>query len=155
MDKNLKDLVLKSQEKWSNYILKIGAAYKKKENLDNLVDEFLDKVYAFEHSEVLFKPTLAKTNQFRSKREEFISYFLGENKVCPEDKGFAIKDWKSINFKNFKIIINNGYILSMGNYYFEDSNNTVLKVEYTFGFVQIGENELRINLHHSSLPYDN
>ena len=43
----------------------------------------------------------------------------------------------------------------MGNYYFEDSKDKLLKVEYTFGFIKINKNELRINLHHSSLPYDN
>ena len=33
------------------------------------------------------------------------------------------------------------------------NNNEILKVEYTFGFIKINNNELRINLHHSSLPY--
>lgn len=42
----------------------------------------------------------------------------------------------------------------MGNYYFEDQKNKLLKVEFTFGFINIGNNELRINLHHSSLPYN-
>tara|TARA_B100000989_G_scaffold196872_1_gene148684 strand:- start:934 stop:1401 length:468 start_codon:yes stop_codon:yes gene_type:complete len=155
MDNNLKDLVLKTQKKWADYILAIGKAHKKNENFDHLVAELLDEVYAFQYSDVLFKPTLARINQFRSKREEFISYFIGENKVCSEDKGFAIKEWQSINFENFKIIGNSDYILSMGNYYFEDSNNKILKVEYTFGFIKIKKNELRINLHHSSLPFEN
>ena len=152
---NLNDLVLETQQKWANYILAIGKAYKKNENLNNLVGELLDNVYAFQYSEVLFKPTLAKINQFRSKREEFISYFIGENHVCSEDTGFAIKEWQSIKFENFKIIGHDNYTLSMGNYYFEDSNNKLLKVEYTFGFIKVDKNELRINLHHSSLPFDN
>ena len=42
----------------------------------------------------------------------------------------------------------------MGNYHFIDDKNKSLKVEYTFGFIKIKNNELRINLHHSSLPYD-
>ena len=42
----------------------------------------------------------------------------------------------------------------MGNYFFEDNNEKLLKVEYTFGFIKIDEKELRINLHHSSLPYN-
>ena len=41
----------------------------------------------------------------------------------------------------------------MGNYYFIDNNDQSLKVEYTFGFIKVGNDELRINLHHSSLPY--
>ena len=74
--------------------------------------------------------------------------------MCVEDNGFAIKNWKSIKFENYKIVEYNNYLLSMGNYYFEDDKNNSLKVEYTFGFIRISTNELRINLHHSSLPYN-
>ena len=42
----------------------------------------------------------------------------------------------------------------MGNYYFQDDKDKYLKVEYTFGFIRLNKNELRINLHHSSLPYN-
>tara|TARA_B100001029_G_C14908465_1_gene365011 strand:- start:307 stop:777 length:471 start_codon:yes stop_codon:yes gene_type:complete len=153
-DKEIKDLVAITQQKWANTILEIGKAYKKKISLEKLVFELLHNVYAFNHCEVLFKPTLAKYNQFRSRKEEFISYFLGENKVCKEDNGFAIKNWKSIKFENYKIVEHNNYLLSMGNYYFQDFKNKSLKVEYTFGFIKISNNELRINLHHSSLPYN-
>ena len=115
----------------------------------------LHDVYAFNHCDVLFKPTLAKHKQFRSTKEEFISYFLGQNKICEEDSGFAIKNWKSIKFENYKIVEHNDNFLSMGNYFFEDEKSGILKVEYTFGFIKINDKELRINLHHSSLPYDN
>ena len=69
-----------------------------------MIYELLHEVYAFDHCEVLFKPTLAIDNQFRSTKKEFISYFLGQNKICKEDKGFAIKNWESIKFENYKII---------------------------------------------------
>ena len=148
------NLVTTTQEKWASMILEIGKAYKKKLNLDNLISDLLNNVYAFNHCDVLFKPTLAKYEQFRSTKEEFISYFLGQNNVCKEDSGFAIKSWKSIRFDNYKIIQHNESLLSMGNYFFENEKNELLKVEYTFGFIKINDEELRINLHHSSLPYD-
>jgi len=148
------ELVNITLKKWADMILKIGDAYREKINLDNLVSELLHEIYAFDHCSMLFKPTLAKHNQFRSKKEEFISYFLGQNKVCDEDKGFAIKNWKSIRFENYKIVDYKGQLLSMGNYYFEDNNNELLKVEYTFGFIKISPDQLRINLHHSSLPFN-
>ena len=149
------NLVNITQKKWADIILEIGKAYKQKINLDNLIFELLNNVYAFNQGEVIFKPTLAKQNQFRSTKDEFISYFLGQNKVCEEDSGFAIKSWESIEFENYKIIEYNNYLLSMGNYYFEDDQKKLLKVEYTFGFIKISESDLRINLHHSSLPYNN
>ncbi len=154
INKEIIDLVSSTQERWANIVLEIGRAYNNKKNLENLVFELLNNIYAFNHCEVLFKPTLAKRNQFRSTKEEFISYFLGQNKECIEDNGFAIKNWKSIKFENYKIVEYNDYFISMGNYYFEDLKNKLLKVEFTFGFINIGNNELRINLHHSSLPYN-
>ena len=147
------ELVNITQKKWADMVLKIGNAYREKVNLDDLVNELLHGIYAFDHCNILFKPTLAKHDQFRSTKEEFISYFLGQNKVCKEDKGFAIKNWRSINFENFKIVNHNDQLLSMGNYYFEDEDYKILKVEYTFGFIKISPDQLRINLHHSSLPY--
>lgn len=151
--KEAENLVTLTLEKWADIVLQIGKAYREKKNLDKLVSELLHDVYAFNQGDVLFKPTLAKHEQFRSKKEEFVSYFLGQNNVCKEDTGFAIKNWKSIKFENYKVVENNDNLLAMGNYFFENDKNEFLKVEYTFGFIRINNNELRINLHHSSLPY--
>lgn len=151
--KEAENLVNLTLEKWANIVLQIGNAYREKKNLDKLVSELLHDIYAFNQGDVLFKPTLAKHEQFRSKKEEFVSYFLGQNNVCKEDTGFAIKNWKSIKFENYKVVENNDNLLAMGNYFFENDKNEFLKVEYTFGFIRINNNELRINLHHSSLPY--
>ena len=154
VNKEIIDLVTATQQKWGNLVLEIGNAYKKNESLENLTSDLLHNIYAFNHCEVLFKPTLAKNNQFRTTKDEFLSYFLGQNKVCDEDSGFAIKGWKSIEFQNYKITEQNNQLLAMGNYYFKDSEDKVLKVEYTFGFIKVSNEELKINLHHSSLPYN-
>ena len=151
--KEVENLVTLTLEKWADIVLQIGKAYREKKNLDKLVSELLHDIYAFNQGDVLFKPTLAKHEQFRSKKEEFVSYFLGQNNVCKEDTGFAIKNWKSIKFENYKVVENNDNLLAMGNYFFENDKNEFLKVEYTFGFIRINNNEPRINLHHSSLPY--
>ena len=147
-----KDLVDSIQKEWGTLILEIGKANRKNENLEDLMNKLIHELYAFDHCDVLFKPTLAKEKQFRSTKDEFISYFLGQNNVCSEDTGFALKNWQSIKFENYRITEFNDYLISMGNYFFEDINNTLLKVEYTFGFINI-DNKLKINLHHSSLPY--
>ena len=154
VNKEIENLVTFTQQKWAKTVLEIGKAYRSKSSLENLISELLDNIYAFNYCDVLFKPTLAKNVQFRSTREEFESYFLGQNNICDEDSGFAVKDWKSIKFENYKIIEHNDYLLSMGNYYFINDKNKSLKVEYTFGFIRTDKKELRINLHHSSLPYN-
>ena len=153
-NKEIENKVLATQKKWADCVLNIGEAFRQEVNLDNLIHELLHEIYAFDFGNVLFKPTLAKKQQFRSTKEEFLSYFLGQNKKCGEDLGFAIKNWKSIDFENYKIIEHNNYWLSMGNYYFKDGSEKILKVEYTFGFIKTSDGQLKINLHHSSLPYD-
>jgi len=154
VNKEIIDLVTATQQKWGNLVIEIGNAYKKNQSLENLTSDLLHNIYAFNHCEVLFKPTLAKNNQFRTTKDEFLSYFLGQNKVCDEDSGFAIKGWKSIEFENYKITEQNNQLLAMGNYYFKDNEDKILKVEYTFGFIKVNSKELKINLHHSSLPYN-
>ena len=154
VNEDIINLVNITQKKWASIVIEIGKAYQKKESLENLTSELIHNIYAFNHCEVLFKPTLAKHNQFRSTKDEFLSYFLGQNNVCEEDSGFAIKGWKSIEFENYRIIEQNNQLIAMGNYYFKDHEDKLLKVEYTFGFIKISGNELKINLHHSSLPYN-
>ena len=43
----------------------------------------------------------------------------------------------------------------MGNYYFtsEQDKKNETKVEYTFGYIKDINGNLRINLHHSSIPH--
>jgi hypothetical protein len=43
--------------------------------------------------------------------------------------------------------------IAMGNYYFTTVDGDEVKVEYTFGYTLVGGN-LKIDLHHSSFPYN-
>ena len=150
-----KEQVLEAQTTWGNGVVKIGSLRDSRTECESFTSEFLDALYSFEAGPVLFKPTKCAVEQFRPSKDEAKSYFIaGDNRACNEDKGFAIKNWKSIKFENFKIVNYNDQLLSMGNYYFEDEKNEFLKVEYTFGFIKVSPDELRINLHHSSLPYN-
>ncbi len=59
-----------------------------------------------------------------------------------------------VRFENSGTIIDSDSAISMGNYYFTDTNTgKETKVEYTFGYKKDKDGKLRINLHHSSLPY--
>ena len=51
------------------------------------------------------------------------------------------------------IFLLDGVALAMGNYFFTDLSGAETKVEYSFGYIRGPGGELRINLHHSSLPY--
>jgi len=63
-----------------------------------------------------------------------------------------------VRFENEEIITSGTTAMAMGNYFFtkpdDDGNDEETKVEYSFGYFLDSEGALRINLHHSSLPYD-
>ena len=102
---------------------------------------------------VLFKPTLAAEKQFRSTFDEALSYFVASNNAAPEDKGFAIKGWTNVRFENVDILTEGKVGMTMGNYFFTDPEGVEVKVEYSFGYFLDDEGSVRINLHHSSMPY--
>ena len=148
-----KEQVIKAQNQWAKTIIKLSSI-KKNNVCKKLTIEFLDELYYFEIGPVLFKPTMAKFQQFRNTKEMALSYFIGgEDSVCEEDKGFVKKAvWMDIKFENNNLILENTRAIAMGNYYFQDNNGNIIKVEYTFGY-QLVNDKLKIDLHHSSLPY--
>jgi len=147
--------VLSIQKEWADSIISIGKIFLNKGNYRLEAEKTLKKLYAFDISNVLFKPTFASQNQFRNSFEDALSYFVGGN--IKEDNGFAIKPWFKIRFSENKIVISRDNAIAMGNYYFtsvEDKKNET-KVEYTFGYIKDKKGNLRINLHHSSIPHSN
>ena len=145
--------VFNIQKDWADSIISIGKIFLNKGNYRLEAEKTLKKLYAFDISNVLFKPTFASQNQFRNNFKDALSYFIGGD--IKEDNGFAIKPWSKIRFGENKIIISNDTAIAMGNYYFtsvQDKKNET-KVEYTFGYIRDINGNLRINLHHSSIPH--
>ena len=149
-----KKQVLEAQEKWGSGVVKIGALKDNRSECGSFASAFLDERYAFDTAEVLFKPTKCEFEQFRASKAEALSYFIaGDDRACVEDKGFAIQPWTKVRFENTNFIIENNRAIAMGNYFFTDLNGVEAKVEFTFGY-KLVEGELRIDLHHSSFPYN-
>ncbi|MBA3985253.1 MAG: hypothetical protein H0X63_01425 [Flavobacteriales bacterium] len=141
------------QQKWADGVIKIGSLKNNREACEEYTNQFLSERYAFDEKDVLFKPTKCAHEQFRNTKVKALSYFIaGDDKVCGEDQGFAITPWTKIRFENSNILLEEDRAIAMGNYYFTDTNGNEVKVEYTFGYKLINE-ELKIDLHHSSLPY--
>ncbi len=145
--------IRKAQKKWGEGVVEIGKAYKNGGDYKLLAENFVAKHYGYKEGIVLFKPTLATVEQFRDTFEKAVSYFISGNNKYPEDEGFALRPWKSVVFKNSGIILIKKHAVAMGNYYFTDYNGHEVRVEYTFGYFQDEKNEIKIHLHHSSMPF--
>ena len=145
----------KIQSKWGNGIVKIGSLKSDRKACEKATIEMLNELYAFDLGDVLFKPTKAEKKQFRLETDGAKSYFIGGNIKFDEDKGFALQPWQSVKFENASVVLNKSHALAMGNYFFTDSSGTAVKVEYTFGYIRTNNGALKVNLHHSSLPYKN
>ena len=136
-----------AQKAWGEGIVKIGRSEDARADAIAHIDQF----YAYDEGEVLFKPTLASEDQFRGDKKEALSYFVGQD--MKEDKGFALAPYSKVRWENEGIITDKDSALAMGNYYFTNSDGEEVKVEYSFGYMKNNEGEVKINLHHSSLPY--
>jgi hypothetical protein len=145
--------ILAAQKTWGNGIVKIGAAFMEKQDYTEVAKDHIETLYAYDISPVLFKPTKAAQDQFRSSKEAALSYFVATNAICPEDKGFAIQPWTAVRFENSGILTYEKTAVAMGNYYFKTTEGEEVKVEYTFGYILDENGTLRINIHHSSLPF--
>lgn len=148
-----KEKVFEAQKSWSNGIVHIGSDFMEKKGYVQTAKDHIDNLYAYDISSVLFKPTKAAKFQFRNNKESALSYFVASNNYCSEDKGFAIQPWIKVRFENSDLILRVDTALAMGNYYFTDTEGQETKVEYTFGYLLDKHGNLKINLHHSSLPY--
>ena len=144
-----------AQRAWGDGIVAIANAHQSGGDYVGIASNHVETLYAYGLTNVLFKPTLASIEQFRPDFESALSYFVASNNACPEDKGFAIKGWTNVRFENADIILEDSTALAMGNYFFTSPEGDEVKVEYTFGYIVDGSGNLRIQLHHSSMPASN
>lgn len=143
--------VERAQMDWGKGIVDISKTYTEKGDYRAAAANHIVSLYNYQYGSVLFKPTLAAEFQFRGTYDQALSYFVTGKKA--EDSGFAIKGWTNVRFENVGIITNDTNASAMGNYFFTGPDGNVTKVEYTFGYVRGDDGKLRINLHHSSLPF--
>ena len=148
-----KQEVENAQNIWGQGVVKIGSLQSNRNECEIYTVNFVNALYDFDNKQVLFKPTKAAFKQFRITKDGAISYFIGGNSMFDEDKGFALQPWAKVRFENRAVILEENRALAMGNYFFTDINGLETKVEYTFGYSKQSTGELKIDVHHSSLPF--
>ena len=141
-----------AQHAWGEGIVAIATAHSTGGDYVEVARNHVETLYAYGLTAVLFKPTLAAIEQFRPTFDQALSYFVASNNECSEDKGFAIKGWTNVRFENADVILEESTALAMGNYFFTAPDGDEVKVEYTFGYMVDSVGNLRIQLHHSSMP---
>jgi hypothetical protein len=133
---------------WKDGVIGIGSVFKSDGDYKKEATSFIDKHYAFNESNVLFKPTFTKQVIFRNNKEDALSYFIKGDII--EDNGFAIKPWKSIEPLEIHINIEDNFSIAMGVLElspFSDENPT--KIAFTFILDEF-DNSIKIKAHHSS-----
>lgn len=147
--------VLAAQRAWGEALVKISTDYETGgyAKAKATAEAVLDAAYGYNFGPVLFKPTLTTAPQtFRTTKDGALSYFVGGNPAYPDDKGFALKGWRSVEIQNVAIQLRGDTAMSMGNVLLTDKDGKVTKVDKTWGYARDDKGALRIVLHHSSLP---
>tara|TARA_B100000963_G_scaffold32953_1_gene24458 strand:- start:5 stop:478 length:474 start_codon:yes stop_codon:yes gene_type:complete len=141
---------------WGNGLIEISETFENEgiEMATSIASDMIDNLYGFNFGQVLFKPTLSGGSQtFRPTKEGALSYFVGHNPAYPNDSGFGIKFWREINSDTAAIFIDDTVAMWMGWVNFIDRDGQVTKVDKSWGYKLDDVGNLRIMLHHSSLPY--
>lgn len=144
-----------AQIAWGEGIVAIGAVFTEEGDFSARAQEHIATHYAYgDDATILFKPTLAAEDQFREDADQALSYFVGTEGT--EDGGFAIKPYTAVGWENNGTVISESgdMAVAMGNYMFTDTDGGVTKVEYSFAYEKDEAGDLKIVLHHSSLPYN-
>ena len=133
---------------WKNGVIDIGKIYKEGKDYKQRARAFIEKHYAFDMGDVLFKPTFTNEVIFRNNIDDSLSYFVAGD--ISEDSGFAIKPWVDIKLTEVNFILEDNLCVVMGvlNLKPLDSEN---KTKIAFTFILVKDNhELKIKVHHSS-----
>ena len=142
---------------WGNGLLEISKSFETDsiEMARKVASEMLDNLYGYDLGQVLFKPTLSGGSQtFRPTKEGALSYYTGQNSLYPDDVGFGVQSWREFNSNTSAIFIDDTVAMWMGSVSLIDKNGRVTKVDKSWGYKLDGNGNLRIVLHHSSLPYE-
>ncbi|MCK7552706.1 MULTISPECIES: hypothetical protein [Marinobacter] len=150
--------VVSAQKAWGDAVVMLSAHFDEGgvEKARSSAREVIDAAYGYNMGPVLFKPTLAPIPQnIRLTADGALAYFVGHDDNYPEDSGFGIKGWTKVEFENAAIHFAGPVALTMGNVHFTNTDGSITTVDKSFGYQRDDEGNLRIVLHHSSLPFGN
>ena len=146
----------KARANWGEALIAISKAFEADgfDEAKRVASDVLDAAYGYKLGPVLFKPTMASGEQtFRTTLDGALAYFVGNDENYPLDGGFGIKGWREMSSETAAHFIEGDVAMWMGWVMLTDKDGGVTKVDKTFGYKKDEDGNLRIVLHHSSLPY--
>jgi len=147
-----------AQVAWGEGLVSISTAFATGDDYVTIAAGVLNDLYGYEYDHVLFKPTLTNDVPFRLTWDEAASYFIGTsspNLVIPEDNaGFATNPWSAVEFTGWSYIINGETAIGMGLVNITDVEGGVTTVHKSMAWFRDTEGSLRLQLHHSSIPFE-
>ena len=145
--------IIDLQTAWGEGLVAISSAYANGQDYASIAQGVLDTLYGYVDGPVLFKPTIAQEVPFRFTEDAAASYFIGG--IIPEDGGFALNPWTAVRFgDDGEHIINGDTALWMGSVFLTNGNGEEIRVEKSLGFYRDNSGNVRLQLHHSSVPYN-
>ena len=141
-----------AQVSWGQGVVEVGA-FATWEEAHARATALVSSLYEVAGGSLLFCPTKASEHQFRCTLQGAVSYFVGNDPEFPEDKGFALEPWTSVRFSNTGLVCRGEIGIAMGNYYFGRADGSELKAEFSFVYIRGDDGSLKIQLHHSALPF--
>jgi len=145
-----------AQKAWGEGLVSISTAYAEGKDYGTVAGNVLDTLYGYADGVVLFKPTLVAEVPFRYTRDGAASYFLGKDVTgsgIAEDGGFAIKPWRAVQFEDGEVILSGETALWMGAVHITNDQGAVTTVHKTFGYYRAKDGSVKIQVHHSSVPF--
>jgi hypothetical protein len=150
------DDIKKALTIWGNGKITISKAFEEGgiEAARAVASDNIDSYYGYNLGPVLFKPTMASGEQtFRPTKAGAMAYFCGHSKDYPLDNGFAILGWRTFESITSATFIQGDIAMWMGWIKLTNKDGSVTTVDKSFGYKKDEAGNLRIVLHHSSLPY--
>lgn len=144
--------VEQAQASWGRAVVSVGEARSWEES-HALAVTLVETHYQVSDGSLLFCPTRASEQPFRATVPDAVSYFVGGDEAHAEDGGFALEPWRAVRFENTGVVCHGEIAMAMGHYFFTGVDGSETKVEYSFVYVRDADGALRIQLHHSAVPF--
>jgi len=146
-----------AQVAWGEGLVNISTAFAEGEDYVTVAVAVLEDLYGYEYGPVLFKPTIASDVPFRFDWDGAASYFIGTsapNTIDEDAAGFATNAWSAVSFEDdWTFVINGETAIGMGTVIITTGDGDLVTVQKSMAWFRGTDGNLRLQLHHSSVPF--